>query len=65
VDGLAKCGALLSLAASGEGVKDPFSIAPLACTGRKPGCAPKRASNFCRIALLRAMIFSSVGSGTN
>src|SRR5277367_2440867 len=63
VDGRFKWGALLSVAASAVGVNVPFSMMPLACAGRKPGCTPNRVSNFCSISLLRATIFSSVGSG--
>src|ERR1700733_11918315 len=63
VAGRFKWGALLSAAASAVGVNDPFSMMPLACAGRKPGCTPNRASNFRSISLLRATIFSSVGSG--
>ena len=40
VEGREACGALVSLAASGEGVNVPENITPLAWTGRKPGCTP-------------------------
>ena len=40
VDGREACAALVSLAASGEGVNVPENITPLAWTGRKPGCTP-------------------------
>ena len=40
VEGREACGALVSLAASGEGLNVPENMTPLAWTGRKPGCTP-------------------------
>src|SRR5580704_7237258 len=63
VDALFKWAARDREAASGEGVKVPVSMAPLAWAGRKPGWSPKIVSKVWMISLLSARIFSSVGSG--
>ncbi len=63
VDSRFRWGARVREAAAGEGVKLPFSRAPLAWAGRNPGCSPKMVSN-CRIrSWLRAIMRSSVGRG--
>src|SRR5271154_5395566 len=63
VDGLFKCAARLSEAASAVGVNVPDSRMPLAWAGRKPGWSPKIESKVWMMSLLSARIFSSVGSG--
>lgn len=63
VEGEATCGALVSVAASGAGVKVPESRMPLAWAGRKPGCRPNNSSNCLIRFSLSAISFSSVGRG--
>jgi hypothetical protein len=58
-----KCGALESAEASFVGVKDPVSMMPRACAGRKPGCSLKTASNEAMMSVLRLTRFSSFGRG--
>src|SRR5579871_3475373 len=45
VEALRTCGARVREAARGDGVNLPASRIPLACAGRKLGCAPWRSRN--------------------
>src|SRR5215469_17334004 len=62
-ESFAMCGARVREDASAAGAHMPVSIAPLAWTGRKPGCKPNSVSICFNKSLASWIIFSSGGRG--